>query len=55
MEAPKGTVLVLFEKLFGWPGYIFSLDVLALLLMLLMLGIGQLLYSITERKRQITT
>lgn len=43
MAAPKGTVLVSFEKLFGWPGYIFALDAFALFLMLLMLGLGQII------------
>ncbi len=51
MAAPKGTVLVSFEKLFGWPGYIVALDILALLLMLAMLGFSQLIYRITERKK----
>lgn len=49
MEAPEGTALVLFEKLFGRPGYVLALVVLALLLMLVMLGAGQLIYRITER------
>lgn len=52
MQPPKGTVLVLFEKLFGWPGYIFALDILALLLMLIMLGFGQLLFNIAEKTRE---
>lgn len=45
MEAPKGTVIEAFDKLLGWPGYVLALDALALLLMLLMLGIGQLLWK----------
>lgn len=48
MEAPKGTVLVLFEKLFGWPGYIIALDILALLLMLIMLVLGQLIFKAAQ-------
>jgi hypothetical integral membrane protein (TIGR02206 family) len=51
MEAPKGTVLTLFEELFGWPGYVIALDVLALLLMLLMLCLGQLIFRAAERVR----
>jgi hypothetical integral membrane protein (TIGR02206 family) len=49
MKAPEGTVLVLFERLFGWPGYVFALIVLAVALMLLMLGIGRLISGIQER------
>ena len=44
MEAPSGTAIVAFQSLFGWPGYVFALDALALALMLLMLGVGQLIF-----------
>lgn len=47
MAAPKGTVLVAFEKLFGWPGYVFALDLLVLLLMALMLLLGQFIFRVT--------
>jgi uncharacterized membrane protein YwaF len=53
MEAPKGTAIVLYEKMFGWPGYVFALDALALLLMLLMLGLGSLLSRMTVEPEKI--
>lgn len=49
MAAPEGTVLVSFEKFLGWPGYILTLDALALFLMLLMFGLGQILSKASER------
>lgn len=51
MEAPRGTVLVAFEKAFSWPGYVAALDVLALVLMLAMLGVGQLLSRLRRRTK----
>ena len=52
MEAPSGTALVAFQSLFGWPGYVFALDALALVLMFLMLGLGRLLHTWSGRARQ---
>jgi hypothetical integral membrane protein (TIGR02206 family) len=49
MEAPAGTAIVAFERLFGWPGYVIALDILALLLMLAMLGLSQIMSRLTTR------
>ena len=48
---PAGTVIESLNGLVGWPGYVFFLDALALLLMLAMLGLGQL-FALFFRTRQ---
>jgi hypothetical integral membrane protein (TIGR02206 family) len=54
MEAPKGSVIVLFEKVFGWPGYVIALDIMVLIMMFIMLGLGRLIFRLTAtvRKKQ---
>lgn len=41
MYAPEGTVIEALENIFGWPGYVFAMDALALALMLFMLFVFQ--------------
>ncbi len=50
MTAPPGTVIETLDKLFGWPGYVFAIDMLAVLLMLGALGLGQLLWKMGKPK-----
>lgn len=50
MRAPEGTVIVSLDKIFGWPGYVFAIDLLALSLMLLMYFIGQLIRRPAKRE-----
>lgn len=45
MKAPAGTLIVTLERIFGWPGYVFAIDALALILMLVMLLFGQWLHK----------
>lgn len=45
MRAPEGTVIEGLEKMFGWPGYVFAMDFLALSLILLMFLIGRFISS----------
>ncbi|MFA6309342.1 MAG: TIGR02206 family membrane protein [Clostridia bacterium] len=43
MSAPKGSIIESFNKVFGWPGYIFALDGLAIILMFAVFCIGYFL------------
>ena len=43
-KAPAGTIIATFESMFGWPGYVLVIDLLALTMMLGMLFLGKLLY-----------
>lgn len=44
-QAPAGTVIAKLDGIFGWPGYVFVIDALALVMMLGMLFLGKLLYK----------
>ncbi len=43
--APVGTVIAKLDGIFGWPGYVIAIDVLALLLMFVMYVLGQLFHK----------
>ncbi|HOP09912.1 MAG TPA: TIGR02206 family membrane protein [Oscillospiraceae bacterium] len=50
MEAPSGTVIATLDGMFGWPGYVFVIDALALIMMFVMYIIGRLLHKALIRK-----
>lgn len=50
MKAPSGTVIDVLNNIFGWPGYVFVMDALALVLMLVMFFLSQLFYMFGKRK-----
>jgi len=50
MKAPGGSVINVLYNVFGWPGYVFVMDALALVLMLLMFFLSQLFYMLGKRK-----
>lgn len=45
MYAPEATVIEILYNTFGWPGYVFIMDALALTLMLFMLLLSRLLFK----------
>lgn len=49
MEAPEGTLIAALDKIFGWPGYVLVLDVIALVLMLVMVGFGQIIWRLSKK------
>lgn len=55
-KAPVGTVIAKLDIIFGWPGYVIAIDMLALVLMFAMYVIGRLLYkAIAEKKKAFGT
>jgi len=52
MEAPAGTVIVTLENLFGWPGYVLVIDVMALVMMFIMYLLGRLLHKAIAGKEK---
>ena len=52
MRAPDGTVIKVLENTFGWPGYIFAMDALAIVMMMLMLLVSQLVSVIKRDSKE---
>ena len=52
MAAPEGTVIESLERMFGWPGYIVAMDLIALALIGLMYVSGRLLSDICLSNRK---
>jgi len=48
--APEGTLIAKLSEIFGWPGYVFVMDALALVLMFVMYLIGRLLHKAITKK-----
>jgi hypothetical integral membrane protein (TIGR02206 family) len=48
MEAPAGTVIKVLDNMFGWPGYVITMDALALVLMLFMLMLSRFIFALGE-------
>ncbi len=49
MSAPEGTAIKSFDRMFGWPGYIIAMDMIALALMLLMLVLSKLILALSSK------
>ncbi len=53
MSAPAGTVISPMSDAFGWPGYVFVMDALALFLMFVVFCLGQMLAKKVELSRNL--